>query len=136
MHRKFPNLPFLLVGKEISLEDVRLCLEKLPDRFVEHPVNVIIHTNLYYAEAPWLTPVKTKTSDLFWKEVKLEGNSSYEFGEQLRMLDQFLVESWQTVSGKNTGNPTYVRPSVLVLYRRRPPFSFRFNYSKKRGGWR
>ena len=117
MHRLFPTMPFFLVGKEISLEDVRLCLEKLPDRFVEHPANVIVLTNLYYSEAPWLKPVKSKTEDLFWKEVQLEGNSSFEFGEQLRMLDQFLVEGWQTVPGKKTGNPTYVRPSVLVLYR-------------------
>ena len=106
MHRLFPTMPFFLVGKEISLEDVRLCLEKLPDRFVEHPANVIVLTNLYYSEAPWLKPGKTKTEDLFWKEVQLEGNSSFEFGEQLRMLDQFLVEGWQTVPGKKTGNPT------------------------------
>ena len=37
MHRRFPTIPFYVVGKEISLEDVRLTLEKMPDRFVEHP---------------------------------------------------------------------------------------------------
>ena len=49
-------MPFFIVGKEISLEDVRLSLEKLPDRFIEHPASVIVITNLYYAEAPWLRP--------------------------------------------------------------------------------
>ena len=37
MHRRFPTTPYLLVGKEISLEDVRLTLEKMSDRFYEHP---------------------------------------------------------------------------------------------------
>ena len=36
-HEHFPTVPFLVVGKEISLEDVRLALEKLPNRFPEHP---------------------------------------------------------------------------------------------------
>ena len=33
-HEHFPTVPFLVVGKEISLEDVRLALEKLPNRFI------------------------------------------------------------------------------------------------------
>src|SRR4029077_483818 len=32
MHSRFPTMPFYIVGKEISLEDVRLALEKMPDR--------------------------------------------------------------------------------------------------------
>src|SRR5260221_11786077 len=31
-HRTFPTVPLLVVGKEISLEDVRLAPEKMPDR--------------------------------------------------------------------------------------------------------
>ena len=49
--------PFYVVGKEISLEDVRLTLEKLPDRFVEHPQTVVVLTNMNYGEAPWLRPL-------------------------------------------------------------------------------
>ena len=37
MHRRFPTLPFYVVGKEISLEDTRLSLDKMADRFHEHP---------------------------------------------------------------------------------------------------
>ncbi len=55
-HQKFPTIPLFVVGKEISLEDVRLCLENLPDRFAEHPASVICITNLLYSEAPWLMP--------------------------------------------------------------------------------
>jgi|TARA_B100000809_G_scaffold144403_1_gene142024 hypothetical protein len=118
MHRRFPTMPFFVVGKEISLEDVRLCLEKLPDRFVEHPASVVILTNLYYSEAPWLMPRDVaKAAALNWQEIELEGSSAYEYGEQLRALDSLLVDGWQTKASEKTGNPTYVRPSVLVLYR-------------------
>ena len=35
MHDEYPTIPFYVVGKEISLEDARLTLDKLPDRVVE-----------------------------------------------------------------------------------------------------
>src|ERR1700724_3597487 len=54
MHDKFPHYPFYVVGKEISLEDVRLTLQKLADRFYEHPATVVVLTNLNYSDAPWL----------------------------------------------------------------------------------
>src|SRR5437868_11125756 len=56
MHRRFPTVPFYIVGKEISLEDVRLSLRKMADRFYEHPATVLVVTNMYYSEAPWLQP--------------------------------------------------------------------------------
>ena len=72
MHKRFPNLPFYVVGKEISLADVRLTLEKMPDRFHEHPATVMVITNLYYTEAPWLSPRSlSAASALNWKEVAL-----------------------------------------------------------------
>ncbi len=118
MHRRFPTIPFFIVGKEISLEDIRLTLEKLPDRFIEHPSSVIILTNLYYAESPWLQPNDpAKLDDLNWMEVSLQGNSAHEFGEQLRGLDNDLVDGWQVKANEKTGNPMYVKPSVLVMFR-------------------
>ena len=54
MHDRFPTMPFYVVGKEISLEDIRLTLHKMADRFVEHPSSVLVLTNLAYSEAPWL----------------------------------------------------------------------------------
>ena len=118
MHRRFPTIPFYIVGKEVSLEDVRLTLDKLPDRFIEHPSSVIVVTNLYYAEAPWLMPNDvSKAAALNWMEVPLQGNSSHEFGEQLRDLDKDLVDGWQVKASEKSGNPMYVRPSVLVMFR-------------------
>jgi hypothetical protein len=119
MHRRYPIMPFFIVGKEISLEDVRLSLEKLPDRFIEHPASVIVITNLYYGEAPWLRPRDVvQAAALNWRQVALEGGSSSDFGEQLRALDSFLVDGWQVKASEKTGNPMYVRPSVLVIYRK------------------
>jgi len=119
MHQRFPTLPFYVVGKEVSLEDVRLGLEKLPDRLVEHPSSVIVLTNLYYAEAPWLMPRNVKAAAaLNWKTVELEGDSAYGYGQQLRSLDEFLVDAWQATASKKTGNPLYVRPTVMIIYRK------------------
>ena len=116
MHRRFPTIPFFIVGKEVSLEDVRLTLEKLPDRFIEHPASVIIVTNLYYAEAPWLMPNDVaKAAALNWLEVPLQGDSAHQFGEQLRGLDEDLVDGWQVKANEKSGNPMYVRPSVLKV---------------------
>ncbi len=118
MHHRHPTMPFYIVGKEISLEDVRLTLEKFPDRFYEHPSTVVVLTNLYYSEAPWLTPKSTAAAQgLIWKEVALSGNSSHEFEEQLTELQAFLSENWTAKVSAKTGNPIYERPVVLTLYR-------------------
>ncbi|MEM1386304.1 MAG: hypothetical protein AAF748_00640 [Pseudomonadota bacterium] len=118
LHQRHPNVPLYVVGKEISLEDVRLSLEKIPDRLVEHPASVVVITNLFYSEAPWLKPNKPEAADkVAWKSVPLKGQSSIDFAEQLRALDPHLVETWQVRSSPKTGNPLYATPSVLVLYR-------------------
>jgi hypothetical protein len=118
VHRTFPTVPLLVVAKEISLEDVRLGLEKMPDRFYEHPATVLVVTNLNYAEAPRLMPRDTQlAAALNWQEVKLTGNSAHEYAEQIEELAPTLTYGWQTKTSAKTGNPTYVRPSVLVIYR-------------------
>jgi hypothetical protein len=118
MHHRFPTMPFYIVGKEISLEDVRLALEKMPDRFFEHPATVLVMTNMYYAEAPWLTPRSvTAASSLVWHEVALSGHSSHEFEEQITALQPFLAENWRAMVSPSSGNPVYEKPVVLVIYR-------------------
>ena len=93
MHRRFPTMPFYIVGKEISLEDVRLSLEKMADRFFEHPATVLVVTNMYYTEAPWLAPQSVgAATSLVWHEVALTGTTSHEFGEQIAALEPFLDE--------------------------------------------
>ncbi len=118
LHRRFEHLPFYIVGKEISLEDVRLALEKLPDRFQEHPATVFIMTNLHYAEAPWLLPDQpAAAADLVWHEVKLHGDKAAEFDEQITELQPFLAANWRARVSRKSGNPIYEKPVVLVIYR-------------------
>ena len=123
MHRRLPNMPFYFVGKEISLEDVRMSLDKMADRFFEHPATVLIVTNLYYTEAPWLAPKSlSAATSLVWHELAMTGSSSHEFSEQIRDLEPFLAKHWQARHSPKTGNPIYERPVALVLYRQ----DFRF----------
>jgi SAM-dependent methyltransferase len=118
LHNRFPTTPLYIVGKEISLEDVRLTLEKMPDRFYEHPATVFVITNMNYAEAPWLMPksVDAATS-MLWHEVSLTGSTSHEFEEQITQLQPFLSQHWRAKVSKTSGNPIYEKPVVLVLYR-------------------
>ena len=118
MHDKFPHTPFYVVGKEISLEDVRLATQKMSDRFTEHPATVLILTNLAYADAPWLA-VKSMSaaSSMVWHEVALTGTSAHDFEQQITGLVPFLNENWKAGVSPKTGNPVYERPVVLVVYR-------------------
>jgi hypothetical protein len=118
MHRRFPTVPFYIVAKEISLEDVRLSLEKMADRFHEHPSTVLVVTNMYYTEAPWLTPkALAAATSMVWQEVPLAGSSAHDFGEQIAALGPFLTRNWQARHSAKTGNPVYERPVALVIYR-------------------
>jgi len=117
-HHAFPVVPMLIVAKEISLEDVRLGLEKMPDRFHEHPATVLVITNLHYAEAPRLMPRDVKlAAALNWQEVRLTGDSAHQYAEQIEELTTTLGYGWETKPSPSSGNPIYVRPSVLTLYR-------------------
>lgn len=118
MHHRYPTVPFFVNGKEISDENARLCLEKMPDRFCEHPAMVLVISNLRYNEAPSLRPADVReTAALNWIEVPLRGESSYGFAQQIAELEQTLNEGWATRRSETSGNPVCIRPSVLVMYR-------------------
>ncbi|MCR4331368.1 MAG: hypothetical protein NUV34_01475 [Sulfuricaulis sp.] len=118
LHSRFSTMPFYIVGKEISVEDVRLALEKMSDRFFEHPATVLVMTNLNYLDAPWLVPNSmAAASSMVWHEVALSGKTSHDFDEQITALEPFLAENWRVNVNAVTGNPTYERPAVLVIYR-------------------
>ena len=140
-HKEFPYIPFFVMAKEISIEDVRLALEKLSDRFIEHPNMVFTITNLYFSEAASLqsnNPKKQKK--MKWNSLALEGNSSYEFNNQLTNIEDLLKDSWTIDEDPVTHQLTniedllkdswtidedpvthrasYKNPSVLTIYRK------------------
>ena len=119
VHRCFPTVPLLTVAKEISLEDVRLGLEKMPDRFHEHPATVLVITNLSYADAPWPHAGRSRAGRERSTGTRSgsRAGSAAEFDEQIHALGPVLDHGWQAKPSPQTGNPTYVRPSVLVIYR-------------------
>ncbi len=119
LHRQYPTVPFRIVGKEISQEDIRISLEKMADRFYEHPLTVLVLTNMLYSEAPLLRPrSNAMQARLNWLEVPLEGSTAFEFDEQIRDLDRLVQDWWKTTPSERTGNPLYVNPSVLVIFRK------------------
>lgn len=115
LHRRFPTVPLFVNAKEMSVEDVRLGLGKLPDRFVEHPATVFVVSNMAYNEAPWLSPKQKQKVN--WHAVPLHGNCAHEYREQIEGLHGILDQGWLTKPSQKTGNPLYETPSVLVLYR-------------------
>ena len=135
-HQRMPNIPLLISTKEISMEDVRLGLEKLPDRFVEHKNTVFVISNLNYVESTSLKSNNTnKQKKMNWKIVKLKGNSSLDFANQLRKLNRgFLNKKWQIERNPKTGNPTYKEPSVIIIYRKDQEFTLKNIIPKKNNG--
>lgn len=124
LHSTFTHVPWLVVGKEISLEDVRLALEKLPDRFHEHPEMVFVVTNMTYHEAPDLRPAEGKP-DLLWRVTALDGYTTIDFARQIRATMDSVTADWRVRTSTRTGNPIYVRPAVHILYRKDREFILR-----------
>jgi hypothetical protein len=97
---------------------VRLSLAKMADRFFEHPATALVVTNMYYSEAPWLTPRQmAAATSMVWHEAALTGTTSHDFSEQIAALEPFLAQNWQARHSPKTGNPIYENPVALVLYR-------------------
>jgi hypothetical protein len=86
------------VAKEISLEDIRLGLDKMPERFFEHPATVLVMTNLTYVDAPGLMPSDPeRAASLNWQEVRLAGSASHDF----RIGTSTLFAAWNAVTYVN-----------------------------------
>lgn len=119
LHDNFPKTPFSILGKEISQEDLRISLDKMSDRFVEHPQTVLTVTNMFYPEATNLRPNSSENrARLNWKVVELEGTTSHQFDTQIRDLEPLISEWWRTKRSSKTNNPIYSTPSVIVFYRK------------------
>ena len=121
LHRRFPHVPWRVVGKEISVEDVRHALGWLPDRFAEHPELVFVITNLKYADAPRLA----SHGDIRWRVHALEGETAHDFEMQIRQRHPTIEADWAVMTSPRTGNPIPAYPSVHVFYRKDREFILR-----------
>lgn len=124
LHERFTHVPWLIVGKEISLEDVRQALDRLPDRLHEHPEMVFVVTNMTYLEAPGLRPSPGKP-EVSWRSTALRGSTTLEFTRQIRDTIEQVTEDWRVEVSPRTGNPIYVTPAVHVIYRQDREFILR-----------
>ena len=117
LHQRFPNVPMVVVAKEISMEDVRIGLDKMVDRFCEHPSTVLVLTNLNYADCRLMPSNVASANAMNWQEIKLEGANSYGYKQQIEALHGLFAHGWETHTSRTSGNPLFTRPSVVVIYR-------------------
>ena len=123
-HDRWPKLPVLVTGKEISREDIYLILARLADRFFEHPRLVVVLTNMSYADAPWLVPAAAERRQILrWLDVPLTGTTAHGFDRQIRATIPFVDDAWRTMPSPRTGNPVSQTPAAMVLYREDEAFA-------------
>ena len=118
-HKYHPYTSLLITGKEISYEDLKNTIEKMPDRFVEHPNLLITMTNVKFSELGSIEGSK-KIKEKKVKEfnLALKNNNSFDFNSQItsRHLGNFIKKNWGIVIDKN-GSTSYSNPCIIRIYR-------------------
>jgi hypothetical protein len=120
-HDRSPHVPLRAVAKEISIEDVRVGLTKLPDLIFEHPETVFVVTNVPFSQVGTLR----LEVEPVWREVALEGTTTHAYLEQIRALFPQLAVDWRVRTSEVSGNPVPEHPAVVVLYRKDREFVLR-----------
>ena len=113
VHDKFPEDPIIVVGKEISIDDINSLLNYLGYRFFEHKNLVFCITNASYRE---INDNRFTDCKLIKKE--LVGNSSFSFNQQLMNMGEVIRKNWDI---KEDTSSTILRPrqkTLMVIYRR------------------
>lgn len=129
IHKVLPYVPWLVVGKEVSVEDVRHALQRLPDRLVEHPELVFAVTNLAYRHA---TDLGKAAGNVSWRVTALEGSTAHDFMQQIRRTHPEVEADWAVTTSPKTGNPIPSTPAVHIYYRKDRDFLLR-NVIPQRG---
>ena len=118
-HKYHPYTSLLLTGKEISYEDLKNTLEKMPDRFVEHPNLMITMTNVKFSELG-LIESSNKIKDKKVKEFNLilKSNNSFDFNSQItgNLLGNFIKKNWGIEIDKKD-RTSYSSPCIIRVYR-------------------
>jgi len=116
-HKYHPYTSLLITGKEISYEDLKNTLEKMPDRFVEHPNLLVTMTNVKFAElghienANKIKNKKVKVHNLILKE-----DNSFDFHTQINNLNNFIKKNWG-IEIDNKSRTSYSNPCLIRIYR-------------------
>ena len=116
-HKYHPYTSLLITGKEISYEDLKNSLEKMPDRFVEHPNLLGTMTNVKFAElghienANKIKNKKVKVHNLILKE-----DNSFDFHTQINNLNNFIKKNWG-IEIDNKSRTSYSNPCLIRIYR-------------------
>ena len=117
LHANFPDLPVQLVIKGWGLEDLRNTMGRMVDRLREHPLTVLVLTNLYTREVVHLKKTAAEgPTEISWHDVALGGEYSYDYQQQIAGLFSELAAEWTVVRGDD-GFPVYSCPSVVTIYR-------------------
>lgn len=117
VHANYPDMPVQLVIKGWGLEDLRNTMGRMVDRLSEHPMTVLVLTNLYTREAVELKKTAEEgPGGLVWREVALTGGNSYQYQQQVAGLFSDLAHEWSVRQDKNDF-PVYARPSVVTIFR-------------------
>ena len=118
-HRYHPYTSLLITGKEISYEDLKNTLEKMPDRFVEHPNLFVTMTNVKFSELGLIeNSSKIKNKKIKEFNLVLKSNNSYEFNSQIAgsKLGNFIKKNWG-IEIDNKGRTSYSNPCLIRIYR-------------------
>ena len=118
-HKHHPYTSLLITGKEISYEDLKNTLEKMPDRFVEHPNLLITMNNVKFSELGLIESSK-KIKDKKVKEFNLvlKSNNSFDFNSQMtnRLLSNFIKKNWG-IEIDNKNKTSYSNPCIIRVFR-------------------
>ena len=97
------------------------------------PFNLIIFQLIFFcltsffdfrfAAANLKSKNEVKQKKINWNIIKLKGDTSLEFAQQLRKQNEFLEKKWNIEINKKSGNHTYKEPSVMVIYREDQEFN-------------
>ena len=118
MHHRFPTMPHYIVGKEISLEDVRLTLEKMPDRFCRASLDRAGDDEPPLRRSAVAgAAIGGERDEHGLARARAHRIHGLRFRARISDLHPFLAANWQARASTRTGNPVYEKPVALVIYR-------------------
>ncbi len=126
VHDKFPEDPIIVVGKEISIDDINALLSYLGYRFFEHKNLVFCVTNVSYKDVH-----EENFSECKFLKKELIGNSSFSFNQQLMSMSEVIKKNWEL---KEDSASTTLKPkqkSFLAIYRKDQKISLNHVIPKK-----